>query len=167
MSEAEDVEKESDAAPIDDQPQSIQEGGTQEIPPQPAVIQEPVAPSPLIVQPPPTSSSSLLDSPNSPIREDNISPLPTNSPMMGGMGGPDSPGETMLTGRTYGTYDSKKWDGKRSYTKHTVMDRKSAERFGLAMSQEMQRVKSQSRIEVRIISGTHLLASDPNVGLMV
>ena len=42
------------------------------------------------------------------------------------------------------------------------MDRKSAERFGLAMSQEMQQVKSQSRIEVRIISGTHLLASDPN-----
>ena len=42
------------------------------------------------------------------------------------------------------------------------MDRESAERFGLAMSQEMQQVKSQSRIEVRIISGTHLLASDPN-----
>ena len=131
--------------------------GTQEVPPQPAVVQEPVAPSPLIVKPPPSSSSSILGSPSS-VAQDNISPLPTNSPTRG----PDSPGETMLTGRTYGTYDSKKWDGKRSYTTHTVMDRESAERFGLAMSQEIQQIKSQSRVEVRIISGTHLLASDPN-----
>ena len=85
--------------------------GTQEVPPQPAVVQEPVAPSPLIVKPPPSSSSSILGSPSS-AAQDNISPLPTNSPTRG----PDSPGETMLTGRTYGTYDSKKWDGKRSYT---------------------------------------------------
>ena len=152
MSEVEDVEKEANV----EAEESLKAAGTQEVPPQPAVIQEPVAPSPLIVEPPP-SSSSMLGSPSS-AAQDNISPLPTNSPTRG----PDSPGDTMLTGRTYGTYDSKKWDGKRSYTTHTIMDRKSAERFGLAMSQEMQQAKSQSRVEVRIISGTHLLASDPN-----
>ena len=142
--------------------------GTQEVRPQPAVVQEPVAPSPLIVQSPQPSgggagvSALSIDSPSSAVVHDNISPLPTTSPNMG-MGGPDSPGETMMTGRTLGTsYDPNKWDGKRSYTTHSVMDRRSAERFGLAMSQEMKSVKSQSRIEVRVISGTHLLASDPN-----